>query len=83
MFSISSYRPNYSPLTGSASKAVGILYSGPDQKALARQRVAEIKEQIEALRRMLLLYGGMSAKSVLQQLKQLSSQLKQAAGILR
>jgi DNA-binding FrmR family transcriptional regulator len=54
-----------------------------DQKALARQRVKEIKEQIEALRRMLMLFGGKDAKAVLQQLKQLGSQLKQAAGVLQ
>ena len=55
-----------------------------DQKALARQRVKEIKEQIEALRRMLMLFGtGKDAKAVLQQLKQLASQLKQAANTLQ
>lgn len=54
-----------------------------DQKALARQRVKEIKEQIDALRRMLALFGGKDAKAVLQQLKQLASQLKQAAGVLK
>jgi DNA-binding FrmR family transcriptional regulator len=54
-----------------------------DQKALARQRVKEIKEQIESLRRMLMLFGGKDAKAVLQQLKQLASQLKQAADILK
>lgn len=54
-----------------------------DQKALARERVAEIKKQIDALRRMLLLFGGKDAKAVLQQLKDLASQLKQAAGILK
>lgn len=56
--------------------------AGQDQKAIARQRVKEIKEQIDALRRMLALFGGKDAKSVLQQLKQLASQLKQAAGVL-
>ncbi|MYM36005.1 hypothetical protein GTP38_16860 [Duganella sp. FT94W] len=54
-----------------------------DQKALARQRVEEIKKQIEALRKMLALFGGKDAKAVLQQLKQLASQLKQAAGVLK
>ncbi|WP_343731828.1 hypothetical protein [Duganella sp.] len=54
-----------------------------DQKSLARERVAEIKKQIDALRRMLLLFGGKDAKAVLQQLKDLASQLKQAAGILK
>ncbi|MBV7538379.1 hypothetical protein KW842_21625 [Duganella sp. sic0402] len=54
-----------------------------DQKDAARQRVEEIKKQIEALRRMLLLFGGKDAKSVLQQLKALASQLKQAAGVLK
>lgn len=54
-----------------------------DRKAQARQRVKEIKEQIEALRRMLMLFGGKDAKAVLQQLKQLGSQLKQAAGVLQ
>lgn len=54
-----------------------------DQKALARERVEEIKKQIEALRRMLMLFGGKDAKAVLQQLKDLASQLKQAAGILK
>jgi DNA-binding FrmR family transcriptional regulator len=54
-----------------------------DQKALARERVQEIKKQIEALRRMLALFGGKDAKAVLQQLKQLATQLKQAAGILK
>lgn len=57
--------------------------AGMDQKDLARQRVKEIKEQIEALRRMLMLFGGKDAKAVLQQLKQLANQLKQAAGVLR
>jgi len=54
-----------------------------DQKALARQRVEEIKKQIEALQKMLLMFGGKDAKSLLQQLKQLASQLKQAAAILK
>jgi DNA-binding FrmR family transcriptional regulator len=64
--------------------AVNSMPSGAqDQKALARQRVKEIKEQIEALRRMLMLFGGKDAKAVLQQLKQLASQLKQAAGVLK
>lgn len=54
-----------------------------DQKALARQRVEEIKKQIEALRKMLALFGGKDAKAVLQQLKQLANQLKQAAGVLK
>jgi hypothetical protein len=54
-----------------------------DQKSLARQRVEEIKKQIEALRKMLALFGGKDAKAVLQQLKQLANQLKQAAGVLR
>lgn len=54
-----------------------------DQKALARQRVEEIKKQIEALRKMLALFGGKDAKAVLQQLKQLATQLKQAAGVLK
>ncbi|MYM21142.1 hypothetical protein GTP46_00575 [Duganella sp. FT135W] len=54
-----------------------------DQKALARQRVVEIKKEIESLRKMLALFGGKDAKALLQQLKQLASQLKQASGILR
>ncbi|WP_373990284.1 hypothetical protein [Duganella sp. BuS-21] len=54
-----------------------------DQKAQARDRVIEIKKQIEALRRMLLLFGGKDAKAVLQQLKTLAAQLKQAAGVLK
>jgi DNA-binding FrmR family transcriptional regulator len=54
-----------------------------DKKAWARERVEEIKKQIEALRKMLLLFGGKDAKSLLQQLKQLASQLKQAAEILQ
>jgi len=57
--------------------------SDQDQKALARQRVDEIKKEIEALKKMLALFGGKDAKAVLQQLKQLASQLKQASGILR
>ncbi|MTV37563.1 hypothetical protein [Duganella radicis] len=54
-----------------------------DQKALARQRVDEIKKEIEALRKMLALFGGKDAKALLQQLKQLASQLKQVSGVLR
>ncbi|WP_432381316.1 hypothetical protein [Duganella sp. P38] len=54
-----------------------------DQKAQARQRVEEIKKEIEALRKMLMLFGGKDAKAVLQQLKHLASQLKQAAGVLK
>jgi len=56
---------------------------GQDQKSLARQRVEEIKKEIEALRKMLMLFGGKDAKAVLQQLKQLANQLKQAAGVLK
>jgi DNA-binding FrmR family transcriptional regulator len=59
------------------------LRADQDQKSLARQRVAEIKEQIEALRRMLQLFGGKDAKAVQQQLKQLATELKQAAGVLK
>lgn len=59
------------------------LRADQDQKSQARQRIAEIKEQIEALRRMLLLFGGKDAKAVQQQLKQLAAQLKQAAGVLK
>jgi DNA-binding FrmR family transcriptional regulator len=54
-----------------------------DQKSWARQRVEEIKKEIEALQKMLLLFGGKDAKALLQQLKQLASQLKQAANILQ
>ncbi|MYM70206.1 hypothetical protein GTP45_25865 [Pseudoduganella sp. FT55W] len=54
-----------------------------DKKAQARQRVEEIKKEIEALRKMLLLYGDSDAKAVLQQIKQLASELKQAAGVLK
>lgn len=54
-----------------------------DKKALARQRVEEIKKEIEALRKMLQLFGGADAKAVLQQIKQLASELKQAAGVLK
>ena len=54
-----------------------------DQKAMARQRVDEIKKEIEALKKMLALFGGKDAKAVLQQLKQLASQLKQVSGVLR
>jgi DNA-binding FrmR family transcriptional regulator len=54
-----------------------------DKKALARQRVEEIKKEIESLRKMLLLYGDSDAKAVLQQIKQLATELKQAAGVLK
>ena len=54
-----------------------------DLKAAARMRIDEIKKQIEMLKKMLALFGGKDAKAVLQQLKQLASQLKQAAGVLR
>lgn len=58
--------------------------SSLEQKSAARQRVEEIKKEIEALRRMLSLFGvGKDAKAILQQLKQLANQLKQAANILR
>jgi DNA-binding FrmR family transcriptional regulator len=46
-------------------------------------RIEEIKKQIEMLKKMLALFGGKDAKAVLQQLKALASQLKQAAGVLR
>jgi DNA-binding FrmR family transcriptional regulator len=54
-----------------------------DLKAAARMRIEEIKKQIEMLKKMLALFGGKDAKAVLQQLKTLASQLKQAAGVLR
>lgn len=54
-----------------------------DQKAAARMRIDEIKKQIEMLKKMLAMFGGKDAKAMLQQLKQLASQLKQAAGVLR
>jgi DNA-binding FrmR family transcriptional regulator len=70
-------RKNAAAIDGLSSK------SDQDLKAAARMRIDEIKKQIEMLKKMLALFGGKDAKAVLQQLKQLASQLKQAAGVLR
>lgn len=52
-------------------------------KAAARERLEMIKKRIEALLQMLALLGGKGAKALLQELKQLSNQVKQAAAVLR
>jgi hypothetical protein len=70
-------KKNAAAIDGLSSK------SDLDQKAAARLRVDELKQQIEMLKKMLALFGGEDAKAVLQQLKQLASQLKQEAGVLR
>jgi hypothetical protein len=53
-----------------------------EKKAMARERLKEIKQRIQDLLRMLALFGGKGSKSLLQELKQLSNQLREAAAIL-
>jgi hypothetical protein len=64
--------------------AIQALSVSADQakKEIARERLKEIKKRIEELLRMLAMFGGKGAKAVLQELKQLSNELRQAAAIL-
>jgi G:T/U-mismatch repair DNA glycosylase len=64
--------------------AIQALSVSADQakKDIARERLKEIKKRIEELLRMLAMFGGKGAKAVLQELKQLSNELRQAAAIL-
>ncbi len=49
---------------------------------MARERIAQIKERIAQLKMLLVTLGGAAAKAVLQELRQLGAELKQAAAAL-
>lgn len=53
------------------------------KKAKARQRIAETKQRIDELTRLLALFGAMAPKALLRELQQLAGELKAAAKALK
>jgi len=66
-----------------ASMSAASAIKVPSAKDQARAQIARIKERIEQLKHMLLMLGGHAAQAVLQELRQLASELKQAVATLK
>ncbi len=67
-----------------ARKAISQLAvdAAQSRQDFARSRVSQIKQRIEMLKKMLMFLGKAAAKSILQELRQLSGELGQAAAAL-
>ncbi|WP_287820212.1 hypothetical protein, partial [Achromobacter sp.] len=68
-----------------ARKAISQLAvdAAQSRQDFARSRVSQIKQRIEMLKKMLMFLGKAAAKSILQELRQLSGELGQAAAALK
>lgn len=68
-----------SRLTLSKAVRASIDLQQHTKKAQARERVAKVKQRIDELKKMLIMFGGLAPKALIRELKQLAGELKSAA----